>query len=74
MLQHCPGLQFVHCLLAINLPAVIAVITQLLYCPENLNVFATAAAPLNEIDDVDMTAADGLFQGLVLTHLKNMGL
>lgn len=59
--QHCPSLQLVDCLLAINLPAVIAVITQLLHCPENPNVFATAAAPFNEIDDIDMTVANRLF-------------
>lgn len=71
MLQHCPDLQLVYRLLAINLPAVIAVITQIFYCPKNLNVFATTAAPFNEIDDVNMTATDGLFRGLALTHLKN---
>lgn len=61
VLQHCPGLQLVHRLLAIILPAVIAVITQFLYCPENLNLFATAAAPRNEIVGVDITSADRLF-------------
>jgi hypothetical protein len=69
--QHCSGLQLVHRLLTINLPAVIAVITQLLYCPENMDVFATAAAPFDKIDDVDMAAADGLFRGLVLTYLRD---
>ncbi len=71
VLQHCPGLQLVYHLLAVNLPAVITVITQLLYRPENLNVFATTAAPFDEIDDIDMTAANGLFRGLVLAHLKD---
>lgn len=71
MLQHCPGLQLVYRLLAINLPTIIIVITQLLYCPENLNVFATAAAPFDEIDDVNVTATDGLFRGLVLMHLND---
>lgn len=64
VLQHCSGLQLVHRLLAINLLAGITVITQLLYCPENPNVFATAAAPFDEIDDVDVTAADGLFSSI----------
>ena len=61
MLQHRPSLQLVQFLLAIDLLAAKAIITQLLHCPENLNVFATAAAPFDEIDDVDMTAVDGLF-------------
>lgn len=56
-----PSLYLVHFLLAIDLPAAKAVITQLLHCPENLNVFATAAAPFDEIDDVDTAAVDGLF-------------
>lgn len=61
VLQHRSSLQLVHFLLAIDLLAAKAVITQLLYCPENLNVFATATAPFDKIDDIDMAAADGLF-------------
>jgi len=58
-------------LLAINLPVAKAIITQFLYCPENPDVFATAAAPFDEIDDIDMAVADGLFRGLMLTYLKD---
>lgn len=60
MLQHRPGFQLISGSFTKDLVAAKAVITQILYCAEDLDVFATATTPFDEIDDIYMTAADGL--------------
>lgn len=60
MLQHRPGFQLVPSSFTKDLVAAKAVITQILYCAEDLDVVATATSPFDDIDDIYMTAADGL--------------
>lgn len=61
ILQHGPSFQLIPSTFTIDLVIPKAVVTQILHCAENLDEFATVAAPFDEIEDIDMTTTHGLF-------------
>lgn len=70
ILQYGPSFQLVPSPFTINPVVLKAVVTQFLHCAEDPDVFATVTTPFDEIEDIDMTTADGLFaRALVLDIL-----